>query len=138
MDVAYGADYSAGELSPPELGRFATYDLRFLIRYIGYPDNPKCISHYPGAYQELIRSGRTVLLVIENDQDDPAGGYDGGVAMAHRALEDAGSVGYSDNLPIFFCADGWLAFTGISVATAMAARLGLSHAYASLAARKLA
>jgi Domain of unknown function (DUF1906) len=120
MEVVYGADYSAGELSPAELNRFTTYDLRFLIRYIGYPDNPKCISHYPGAYEELTRSGRTVLLVIENEPDDPAGGYDSGMAMARRALEDAASVGYPASLPIFFCADGWLAFTGIPVATAMA------------------
>jgi hypothetical protein len=120
MDVAYGADYSAGELSAAELARFSTYDLRFLIRYIGYPDNRKCISHYPSAYQELTRSGRLVLLVIENDQTDPAGGYDGGVAMARRALDDAASIGYPDSLPIFFCADGWLASSDIPVATAMA------------------
>jgi hypothetical protein len=37
MDVTYGADYSAGELSPAELDRFTTYDLRFLLRYTG-PD----------------------------------------------------------------------------------------------------
>ena len=34
MDVTYGADYSAGELSPAELDRFTTYDLRFLLRYV--------------------------------------------------------------------------------------------------------
>jgi Putative peptidoglycan binding domain/Domain of unknown function (DUF1906) len=119
MKVDYGADYSAHELSPTDLDQFTQYDLRFLIRYIGWPDNPKCISHYPGAYQKLVESGRTVLLVAEFDGMDPAGGYHGGVAMAQRALGDAHSVGYPDNLPIFFCADGWLAANGISVATAM-------------------
>jgi hypothetical protein len=119
MEVTYGADYSAGELSPAELDRFTTYDLRFLLRYIGWPDNPKCISHYPGAYRALADGGRMVLLVVEQDKADPAGGHDAGVAMARRALDDAASVGYPDRLPIFFCADGWLALDGIPVATAM-------------------
>jgi hypothetical protein len=38
MNVTYGADYSAGELSPPELESFTDYDIRFLIRYIGWPE----------------------------------------------------------------------------------------------------
>jgi hypothetical protein len=119
MDVTYGADYSAGELSPAELDRYTTYDLRFLFRYIGWPDNPKCISHYPGAYRALAGSGRTVLLVIEEGTSDPAGGHDAGVAMAQRARDDAASVGYPDSLPIFFCSDGWLSLDGIPVDTAM-------------------
>jgi Domain of unknown function (DUF1906) len=119
MDVTYGADYSAGELSPAELDRFTTYDLRFLLRYIGWPDNPKCISHYPGAYQKLAGSGRVVLLVAEQGTTDPAGGHDAGVAMAQRARDDAASAGYPDSLPIFFCADGWLALNDIPVDTAM-------------------
>jgi hypothetical protein len=119
MDVTYGADYSAGELSPGELDDFTRYDLRFLMRYIGYPDNPKCISHYPGAYQALTGSGRMVLLVIEYETNDPAGGRDAGVAMARRALADADSIGYPARLPIFFCADGWLSLLEIPVPTAM-------------------
>jgi Domain of unknown function (DUF1906) len=119
MDVIYGADYSAGELSPAELDRFTAYDLRFLLRYIGWPDNPKCISHYPGAYQKLADSGRVVLLVAEQGTTDPAGGHDAGVAMAQRALDDAASVGYPDTLPIFFCADSWLSLAGIPLDTAM-------------------
>jgi peptidoglycan hydrolase-like protein with peptidoglycan-binding domain len=101
MDVTYGADYSAGELSPAELDQFGQYDIRFLIRYIGWPDNPKCISHYPGRYHALVSSGRMVLLVAELDGMDAAGGYDGGVAMARRALADARSIGYPDSLPGF-------------------------------------
>jgi Domain of unknown function (DUF1906)/Putative peptidoglycan binding domain len=120
MAVVYGADYSARELSPSELDRFTQYEIRFLIRYIGYPDNPKCISHYPGAYQAHVRAGRMVLLVAEQGTSDPAGGFAGGVAMARRALRDANSVGYPAALPIFFCADGWLSASNISVATAMA------------------
>jgi hypothetical protein len=119
MDVTYGADYSAGELSPAELDGYTTYDLRFLLRYIGWPDNPKCISHYPDAYQKLAGSGRLVLLVAEHGTNDAAGGHDAGVALAQRARDDAASVGYPDSLPIFFCADGWLALDGIAVTTAM-------------------
>jgi Domain of unknown function (DUF1906)/Putative peptidoglycan binding domain len=119
MKVIYGTDYSAGELSPAELDTFTDYDVRFLMRYIGWPDNPKCISHYPGAYHRHVQVGRMVLLVAELDATDPAGGHDGGVAMAERALKDASSIGYPDRLPIFFCSDGWLADSGIPVATAM-------------------
>jgi len=120
MAVVYGTDYSAGELSPSELNQFTQYDIRFLIRYIGWPGNPKCISHYPGAYQAHVNAGRIVLLVAEQGTSDAAGGFAGGVAMAQRALADANSIGYPDSLPIFFCADGWLDTQNISVATAMA------------------
>jgi len=120
VTYTFGADYSARELSPSELDRFTEYDIRFLIRYIGWPDNSKCISHYPGAYQAHVRAGRIVLLAAENDINDPAGGFAGGAAMARRALGDANSVGYPASLPIFFCSDGWLADNHISVDTAMA------------------
>ncbi len=101
MNVTYGADYSASELSPSELDGFTDYDIRFLIRYIGWPDNPKCISHYPGAYHAHVNAGRMVLLVAEQGTGDPAGGFGGGAAMAQRALNDARSVGYPASLPIF-------------------------------------
>jgi hypothetical protein len=68
-----GADYSASELTPAQLNAFKKYDIRFLIRYIGYPGNPKCISHYPGAYQAHVRAGRLVLLVAENATNDAQG-----------------------------------------------------------------
>jgi Putative peptidoglycan binding domain/Rv2525c-like, glycoside hydrolase-like domain len=119
MAVDYGTDYSARELTPAELDAYKAYDIRFLIRYIGWPDNPKCISHYPGAYQAHVNAGRMVLLTAENATNDPAGGFAGGAAMARRALSDADSIGYSDTLPIFFCADGWLASNDITVEVAM-------------------
>lgn len=119
MTVTYGADYSARELTPAELDAFTAYDIRFLIRYIGWPDNPKCISHYPGAYQAHVNAGRMVLLAAENTGSDPAGGFSGGVAMAQRALSDANSIGYPATLPIFFCADGWLSSNNIPVEVAM-------------------
>jgi hypothetical protein len=120
MAVTYGADYSASELSPAELDSFSEYKLQFLIRYIGYPDNPKCISHYPGAYARHVRAGRLVLLAAEDGADDPASGFAGGAAMARRVLVDASAIGYPGRLPIFFCAGGRLASNNISVETAMA------------------
>ncbi|QUQ63868.1 glycoside hydrolase domain-containing protein [Kutzneria sp. CA-103260] len=120
---AYGADYSGGEFAPGQLDAFRASggeDIRVLIRYIGYPSNSKCISHYPGAYQDLTGSGRLVLLVHEIDHGDPAGGWDAGVRDAKTALNDARSIGYPEELPIFMSADNWLADQGISVPTAMA------------------
>jgi hypothetical protein len=120
MSVIYGADYSAREFSPQELSNFTQYSLKFLMRYIGYPSNPKCISHYPGAFAAHEAAGRTVLLTVENQTYDPRGGFLAGVAMANLALKDARSIGYPENRPIFFCSDAWLSSNGISVATAMA------------------
>lgn len=117
--ISYGLDYSAGELTPAQLSAISTYDISFLIRYCGWPANRKCISHYPGAYARHVAAGRTVLLVAEGGTTDPAGGFAAGVAMARRALDDATSMHYPEALPIFFCADGWLADKKISVATAM-------------------
>jgi hypothetical protein len=87
MNVTYGADYSASELSPSELDSFTDYDIRFLIRYIGWPGNPRCIWHYPGAYQAHVNGGRMVLPVAEHDTSDPARGFSGGAAMAQRGTE---------------------------------------------------
>ena len=115
--MQYGLDYSAGE---PATVAGAPYRIEFLIRYIGWPDNPKCISHYPGAYQRWTAAGLVVLLVAEGGTHDAAGGYPAGVAMAQRALADARAIGYPDTLPIFLAADGWLSTLGIPVATAMA------------------
>ncbi|AHH94712.1 glycoside hydrolase domain-containing protein [Kutzneria albida] len=120
--IAYGADYSAGEFSPAQLDAYTAgggWDLRVLLRYIGYPQQPKCISHYPGAYQQHVAAGRTVVLLHEWDVDDTAGGWDAGVAQARLALNDANSIGYPADMPIFMCADDWLSKHGISVSTAM-------------------
>jgi hypothetical protein len=120
VTVIFGADYSEREHTPEELDRVADYDLHFLIRYIGYPHNPKCISNHPGDYKAHVAAGRLVLLVAENVTKDALGGHANGVKMARNALEDASSLGYPDHLPIFFAADGHLDQLGIPVATAMA------------------
>jgi Rv2525c-like, glycoside hydrolase-like domain len=115
--VQYGLDYSAGELSS---WAATPYKIDFLIRYIGYPDKPKCITHYPGAYERFTSGGLVVLLVCEGTTHDAAGGFAAGQAMANRALSDARSIRYPEHLPIFFAADGWLANLGIPLQTAMA------------------
>lgn len=122
MNVVYGTDYSERELAPHELDHLHQGNIRFLIRYIGFPHNTKCISHYPGAYAKHVQAGRLVLLVHEIGTSDPRRGHAGGEADATRALGDARSVGYPDHLPIFFSADGWLDahHPPIPLATAMA------------------
>lgn len=117
--VQYGLDYSTGEPTPEQVGA-CRYPISFLIRYIGYPGNRKCISHYPGAYVKHVAAGRTVLLVAENTTRDAAGGFPAGVAMARTAFADAKTIGYPDSLPIFFCVDGWLPTLGFTAAQAMA------------------
>lgn len=117
--MQYGLDYSAGELTPAQAGSGA-YAIDFLIRYIGYPANPKCISHYPGAYRRHVDAGRVVLLVAEGSTHDAAGGFAAGQAMARRALADAATIGYPDTLPIFLTTDGWLTSLGIPLGTALA------------------
>jgi len=117
--VQYGLDYSAGEPTPAQLDA-CSYKIDLLIRYIGWPANGKCISHYPGAYQRHTAAGRVVLLVAEGSTKDAAGGFAAGVDMAQRALADARSIGYPDTLPIFLCTDGWLVSLGIPLDTALA------------------
>jgi len=106
--TAYGADYTARELTPWELdeyGRGGGYDLQFLIRYIGYPDSPHCLSHHPGALARHREAGRTVLLAHRFGPDDFAGGWDAGQQHARAAMADARAEGYPENLPIIFTCD---------------------------------
>ena len=81
-ESTFGADYSANELSPAQLNSYTHYDIRFLIRNIGFPGNTKYISHYSGAYHRHVQARRIVLLVIENETNDPAGDHSNGVPMA--------------------------------------------------------
>lgn len=106
--TAYGADYSARELTPWELDEYSRgggYDLQFLIRYIGYPDSPRCLSHHPGALARHREAGRTVLLSHRAGVNDFAGGWEAGQAHARLAMADARIEGYPENLPIIFTCD---------------------------------
>ncbi|MDU0289263.1 glycoside hydrolase domain-containing protein [Saccharothrix longispora] len=110
--TAFGLDYSARELSPAEIDdynrRTPHQPISFLIRYIGYPGNRKCISAYPGALKAHEDSGRIVLLVHQIGYTDFHGGRAAGRAHASTALADANAQGYPDGRPIFFAFDRWL------------------------------
>ncbi|HEX6341809.1 hypothetical protein [Umezawaea sp.] len=106
--TANGAAYSARELTPWELDEYTKgggYDVRFLIRGIGYPASPKCVSHYPGSLDRHRAAGRVVLLRHRVGTDDFAGGWDAGQAHARAALADARIEGYPENLPLIFTCD---------------------------------
>lgn len=109
---AYGLDYSARELSPREIDEFNRANpntpISFLIRYIGYPSNRKCISAYPGALRAHEESGRPVMLVHQVAYQDFAGGRAAGVAHAHIAVGDAQRAGWRWDRPIFAAFDRWL------------------------------
>src|SRR5919106_5329176 len=110
--TAYGLDYSTRELAPSEIDdynrRTPHQPITFLIRYIGYPTNPKCISHYKGALERHEQSGRPVLLVHQVAYQDFAGGYDEGVRHARIAVADAERAGWAWNRPIFAALDRYL------------------------------
>ena len=118
MNVTFGADYSERELSPHELDQFKEHDIRFLGRYIGFPDRTKSISHFPGAYERHVKAGRLVLLFFEDGAEDFLGGHDKGVENAKKALADARRIGYPDSLPIFFAADSHMAADVVPTAMA--------------------
>lgn len=111
--TAYGLDYSARELTPDEIAAYnranPSQPISFLIRYIGYPTNAKCISHYPGALQRFEKAGVVVLLVHQVAYLDFHGGYNAGRQHALIALADAQREGYPEGRPIFMAFDRWLA-----------------------------
>jgi hypothetical protein len=112
MTTTYGLDYSARELSPAEIAdhnrRNPHQPVRFLIRYIGYPTNRKCISHYPGALPAHERAGTLVLLVHQVAYQDFAGGYAEGARHARIAVTDAERAGWKHNRPIFAALDRYM------------------------------
>lgn len=111
--TTYGLDYSARELLPHEIDDYNRRNpdqrIGLLLRYIGYPTNRKCISHYPGALRRHEETGRTVILVHQVAYNDFAGGRAAGRNHARIAWADAREQGYPANRPIFFAFDRWLA-----------------------------
>lgn len=109
---AYGLDYSARELSPSEIDAFNAANpntpISFLLRYIGYPTNPKCISHYPGALRAHEDAGRPVYLVHQVAYQDFAPGRSAGIQHARIAVRDAERAGWKGDRPIFAAFDRWL------------------------------
>ncbi|MEU7530332.1 hypothetical protein AB0A74_31710 [Saccharothrix sp. NPDC042600] len=103
--TAYGVDYTARELMPWELSEYTRtggYDLRFLFRPIGYPTDPGCVSHQPGALARHRAAGRLVLLYHRSGDADGRGGRDAGYGHALAAVTDAATEGYPDHLPLVF------------------------------------
>jgi hypothetical protein len=111
--TAFGLDYSARELSPQEIDAYnranPNQPISFLIRYIGYPTNRKCISHYPGALRAHEESGRRVLLVHQVAYNDFLGGAAAGAAHARLSVADAERQGWRHDTPIFAAYDRFLA-----------------------------
>ncbi|CCH34561.1 hypothetical protein ABZ816_40905 [Actinosynnema sp. NPDC047251] len=102
---AYGVEYTARELKPwllDDYTRTGGYELRFLIRHIGYPDDPRCVSHRPGALTAHRAAGRLVLLYHQVGDEDYAGGAAAGRAHATAALTDARGQDYPEHLPFLF------------------------------------
>lgn len=110
---AYGLDYSARELSPREIDDFNKANpatpISFLVRYIGYPANRKCISAYPGALRAHESSGRAVALVHQVAYNDFLGGERAGIAHAKLSIADAERAGWQWNRPVFAAYDRFLA-----------------------------
>lgn len=110
---AYGLDYSARELSPQEIDDYNRANpnarISFLIRYIGYRTNKKCISHYPGALRAHEQSGRRVLLVHQVAYNDFLGGEQAGIAHARLSVADAEREGWQHDTPMFAAYDRFLA-----------------------------
>jgi hypothetical protein len=98
--TAYGCDYSAREFEPWHLNNYPDVRIEWLARYIGYPWNPKCISHYPGAYRAHRDAGRPVVLYHQIGYQDFEGGFQSGVTHAQIALADAKSQGWNGETPI--------------------------------------
>lgn len=115
--VAYGRDYSAREFTDGEFVRYQRENpweppVQFLGRYIGYPRNEKCISHYPGMYEHHWNAGRPVFLFHQIGYGDMEGGYDQGRAHALTAKADAERVGWDGETFIVACMDRFYAKKG--------------------------
>lgn len=115
----YGRDYSAREFSDAEFREYMKTNpgerrVDFLGRYIGYPTNPKCISHYPGMYRHHLSNGRPSFLFHQIGYTDMGTGFDGGRAHATIALADARSerVGWDGESHIVACMDRFYAKAG--------------------------
>lgn len=115
--VAYGRDYSAREFTDAEFWRYQQETpweppVQFLGRYIGYPTNRKCISHYPGMYRHHWDAGRPVFLFHQIGYGDMEGGYYQGRAHAQTAKADAERVGWQGETFIVACMDRFYAKQG--------------------------
>jgi len=120
----YGRDYSATDWEPHVLDQYQAQNpnerpVQFLGRYIGYPTNPKCISHYPGLYQRHLEHGRPSFFFHQIGYTDMAGGYEAGRAHAQTAWNDAKSdrVRWDGESHIVACMDRYYVKAGFTTLT---------------------
>lgn len=101
--MTYWLDYSARQLSAA-IVKGAGHS--GVIRYIDDITDKNLVKtkHTTKAeYDDFVRNGVPVLLVMEVSTTDADGGYNRGVAYAQRAKRGADYLGYKG--PIFFCND---------------------------------
>jgi hypothetical protein len=93
-------DYSAGYP-----GAQAILDAGYsgAVRYIGFPDRPKCTT--AGELTDFDAHGAGMALVFENTTTDWRGGYGTGQASGRRARDHANNIGFPDNRPIYMAID---------------------------------
>lgn len=113
--IATGLDYSARRLSGASI-RAAGY--KFANRYLWFPGQ-RWPALTADEYRDLTANGIEVHAIYEQNTNDPAGGWNAGVAMARQAVQSAQAAGLPQGHTIYMCADAWLATHGISVSTAM-------------------
>lgn len=121
----YGRDYSAREWTPEQFDEYERLNpherpIQFLRRYIGYPNNSKCISAYNGMFRRHWEAGRPVGLFHQIGYTDMEGGYDRGRQHALTAKADAESdrVGWQGQSHIVACMDRFYAKQGYRTLTA--------------------
>lgn len=113
--IATGLDYSAGRLSGASI-RAAGH--KFVNRYLWFPGQGHAYLT-ADEYRDLSNNGVEVHAIYEQNTNDPAGGWNSGVAMARQAVQSAQAVGLPVGRTVFMCADAWLSTHGIPIATAM-------------------
>lgn len=114
--IATGLDYSARRLTGAQV-RNAGY--RFVNRYLWFPGQ-RWPSLTDDERRDFDANDVDVHAIYEQNTNDPAGGWNAGVAMARQAVQSAQAAGLPPGSVIFMCADAWLSTHGISVNTAMA------------------
>lgn len=113
--IATGLDYSARRLSGASI-RAAGH--RFVCRYLWFPGQGH-VYLTADECRDLIANGIEAHGVYEQNTNDPAGGWNAGVAMGRQAVQSARAAGLPPGATVFFCADAWLSAHGVPVSTAM-------------------
>lgn len=95
-----GLDYSLGR---PDLDEARAAGYVFVLRYLSWRPNPKCIT--PGELGELLAHEFHVGLNWEFDAEDALGGANMGRIHGLEAVRQANMLGYPAGCTIYFSAD---------------------------------